>query len=146
MSSEREDRAYDEALQQSYQVPKIAPVPCLDIYPAAAAGGALIYEVVRVRWDTWSIYSDQFNTEMIEQLWNKTVLAGLLLSGLAIYLTFIVCWEHLQIRLLGGRAPIIWGKLPFGKACLLRVRKVYAHQTRYRSGHRLHLYSLSSAR
>ena len=112
----------------------VAPVPCLvplhltSCYLPVPRSGALIYEVsCQNAWDIWPyICSDRFDIEMIEQLWNKTVLAGLLLSGLAIYLTFLVCWEHLQIRLLGGRAPIIWGKLPFGKARLFRTRKVYA--------------------
>lgn len=53
---------------------------------------------------------------MIEQLLDMWVLASLLLFGVVVYTTFVVIREHVAIKKLGGRASVVKGKLPFGKA------------------------------
>lgn len=56
---------------------------------------------------------------MIEHFPDKTLLAALLFAALAAYILLAVVKEHLQINRLGGRAPVIRGKLPFGRVNLL---------------------------
>ncbi len=54
--------------------------------------------------------------DMIAQLLDKWVLAGLFILGVVVYYGLVTIREEMRIKKLGGRGVVVRGWLPFGNA------------------------------